>query len=164
VTDGVDWLPPLLLFEDYKGEWETYIKAVYQKFREDIINSKIILNGRRVECRCDPILDGKEAGFWHCVSEGKDEKNRLPDLRRCERIGWIRAILEHITDEGIETWIRLQGDERRLHVWLQETYLVVLSERKEHWQLITAFCTDYEHTKRNKRKERDSYKKLKPPP
>lgn len=44
----------------------------------------------------------------------------------------------------------------RIHIWLRESYLVVLGKRRRHYQLITAFCIDREHTKRKNRKERDA--------
>src|ERR1700682_5971419 len=29
--------------------------------------------------------DGKEWAFWHCISDGPEDAERLPDLRRLER-------------------------------------------------------------------------------
>ncbi len=38
-------------------------------------------------------------------------------------------------------------------LWYAREYLVVLAERERYWQLITAYLTDREHTRR--RLERD---------
>lgn len=128
--------------------------------------------GLWVRCRRDPIEgDGKEAGFWHCVSEGPNELDRVPDLRRCERIAWIRAVLENSAKDGVDVWKNdRQGDERTL-VWYREEYLVVLATRRRHrdgfvyYQLITAYETKEHHRTRKLRRERDDYlKRLTPPP
>src|SRR4030066_170192 len=55
------------------------------------------------------VEKGKEATFWHLISEGKSEKDRLPDLRRCERIRWPRPIIEHHDRLTIKFW----GPERK---------------------------------------------------
>ena len=99
------------------------------------------------------MYDGKEAGFWHCVSSGPDEQNRTPDIRRCERISWIRAIIENYKDALIRTWKRKKKSDLRVYIWFNENYLVVLGERRKHVQLITAFCTNRSHTIRKLKRE-----------
>jgi hypothetical protein len=150
-----DWLPPLIRLDDFRGDWKRYINEVFAIFHRDFIKSQPRFRGRWVRCRRDPIYDGKEAGFWHCVSQGQDEQNRVPDLRRCERIGWIRAVLGHLDDVCIGVWSCRKNREQRFYVWFDEAYLVVLGERKGYYQLITAFCTDSEHTKSKLRRECD---------
>jgi hypothetical protein len=86
MSDAPDWLPPLMCLDDCGGEWKRYVEAVFGEFYYDFIASQPQSQGLSVQCRRDPIMDGKEAGFWHCTSEGPDERRRTPDLRRCERI------------------------------------------------------------------------------
>ena len=150
-----DWLPPLVRLEDHGGDWKRYINEVFAVFHRDFIQSQPQLDGRWVRCRRDPLFDGKEAGFWHCISEGIDEANRMPDLRRCERIAWIRAVLEHADDGRVDVWEHQKQRDQRMYLWLGESYLVVLGRRKGSYQFITAFCTDREHTRRKLRRERD---------
>ena len=88
MNKDVQWLPPLVLLRDHGGEWERYLEAVYAWFKQDFINSKPVFQGRRLGLKRHPLTDGKEGTFWHMTSEGQDEENRLPDLRRCERIRW----------------------------------------------------------------------------
>ena len=158
MTSSPDWLPALLTLDDHGGKWNRYLDAVYGVFYGDFIASQPTYNGSWVRCRRDPMTDGKEWGFWHCVSEGDSEAHRLPDLRRCERIRWVRAVIESSAEPQIDTWIvddRRRG--KKVHIWFNEEYLVVLGERQKgrRYQLVTAFCTDREHTVRKKRKERD---------
>ena len=148
-----DWLPSLTRLEDHDGNWDKYINAVFAIFYHDFIETQPKFAGAWVRCRKDPIFDGKEAGFWHSVSEGPDEDQRTPDLRRCERIAWVRKIIENALDRRVITWKRRKGREQRHYLWLEESYLVVLGERGRRYQLIAAFCTDREHTKRKLRRE-----------
>jgi len=156
-----DWLPPLIRLEDYAGDWKRYINEVFAVFHRDFIQSQPRFLGRWVRCRRDPIYDGKEAGFWHCLSEGKDESIRTADLRRCERIGWARAVIEHANDVAVDHWTNRRGTDVRHLLWLREEYLVVMAERERkrdgfrYLQLITAYCTESEHRKARLRQERD---------
>jgi hypothetical protein len=155
MTPDPPWLPALLLMVDHENSWPVYVEAVYAAFRRDFIDSRPLLDGRRVNCRRDPLYDNKEAGFWHCIQEGADEEERTPDLRRCERIGWIRAVIANHTAPEVNDWSNDWRGEMRRYLWLNEAYLVVLAERRHSWQLITAFCTDRHHTVRKLRRERD---------
>ena len=151
-----DWLPPLILMRDHASSWAVYVEAVYQFFRQDFYASPLLFRGTRVSCRRDPICQNKEAGFWHCTSEGRDEANRTPDLRRCERITWLRAIIEHAgSDDRIDVWHNTLRGEVRYYLWFDEEYLIVLADRRKYFQLITAFTTEPEHTRRKLRREQN---------
>lgn len=163
MTTLPDWLPPLIELKDYDGNWNSYIEAVFACFYKDFIDSQPKYQNKWIRCRRD-LLDGKEAAFWHCISEGAEESSRIPDLRRCERIEWIRAIIEHPDNEHVDVWDSKKHGDKRCLLWFMEKFLVVLSYRKrkkdgfEYMQLITAYSTSEEHRKRNLRKERDEYK------
>lgn len=155
-AEDKDWVPPLILMAEHGDSFPIYIEAVYAIFRATFIDSQPKFQGRWVRCRRDPIYDSKEAGFWHCTSEGKTEEDRIPDIRRCERIRWLRAVIENHSDERVDVWYNdLRGGDIRYSLWFDEEYLVVLGDRRRYWQLITAFTTDQEHRKRKLRKERD---------
>ena len=120
-------------------------------------------HGKWVRCRRDPIYDGKYAGFWHCVSEGSDEANRTPDLRRCERIGWVRAVIVNADSASeIDSWENQRQGEPRNLLWFREEYLVVLAQRTrkhdgfQYLQLITAYHTPEKSRRKKLRTERDS--------
>ena len=98
------WLPALILLSDHGGDWQRYIDAVYAVFNTDFIArrahyeaKKILLIGRDAE-----LIDGKERRFWHCVSEGELEDARSPDLRRCERMPWMRPVIEHASEPTVD--------------------------------------------------------------
>lgn len=157
------WLPDLLRLSDHAGKWQDYCDAVYAVFNGDFIASQPQLDGEWVRCRRDPLYEGKEAGFWHCVQQGADEEARTPDTLRCERIAWIRAIIEHVSEANVERWTTIRGTDSRCVLWFREEYVVILGNRtsrngRGYKQLITAYCTDREHTKRKLRKERERSK------
>lgn len=149
-----DWLPELLTLAQAGGNWTQYIEVVYAAFHRDFVASQPVLKGWNVGVRRQPAYDQKEFTFWHCSSEGRVEVDRTPDLRRCERIPWIRPIIEH--DAEVDTWkTRKKGDDR-FYLWFDEQYLVVLGIRNGHYMLITAFPTHRSHTQAKLRSERDS--------
>jgi len=119
------WLPPLVLFSDYAGDWDRYLDAIYAWFKRDFIDSKSVFQGKRLGLKRHPMTHGKEATFWHMTSEGMEEEKRTPDLRRCERIRWPKPVIEHDTDPAIKVWRNQRGSEERVCLWLvQENYLV----------------------------------------
>ena len=158
------WLPALMQLDDYGGDWHRYLEAVYAKFHNDFIRTQPKFQECWVRCRLDPLELGKEAGFWHCTSGGKNESQRTPELRRMERIQWVRAILDHPNDVTVDIWEASRGTDIRWCLWFREEYLVVLADRVRkrdgfrYLQLITAYDTPYEHRKKRLREERDAWK------
>lgn len=135
------WLPDLLPYEDFGGDWPRFIEAVYGLFHRDFVSSKPLFRGRPVNLKRYPIFEGKEGTFWHVTSEGKDESDRLPDLRRCERIRWLRPIIEHPEDPEIKWWINERRGEKRIVLWLEANeYAVILADRGSFVLLWTAYC------------------------
>lgn len=154
-----DWLPSLLLLHDYGNKWDRYIEEAYAVFHNDFICSQPKFDGCWVRHRRDPISQGKEAGFWHCVSTGPSDSERIPEMRRIERIRWVCAIIKNCDKPEVQVWTRRHGSEARPHLWFREEFLVVLGERIRqrdgfrYYQLITAFDTLREHQKGKRRKE-----------
>ncbi len=133
------WLPPLMELSAYNGNWANYLDAVYDRFRADMLSSKLLFRGSRVSVRRIPETKGKGYGFWHCISEGEDEDDRIPDLERCKRIGWIRAVIENADAPEVDCWNNRRGRETHWLLWFREEYLVVLAERKEYYLLKTGY-------------------------
>lgn len=90
----IAWLPDLVLFEDFDGDWGKYLDVIYAYFKKDFADSQPVFRGKRLGLKRHPLSQGKEATFWHMISEGENEDERLPDLRRCERIRWPKPTIE----------------------------------------------------------------------
>lgn len=154
-----DWLPPLIRLEDYSGSWDDFFSAVYQIFMEDFVQRKPIFEGRTLGLKRHPEVHGKEATFWHMISEGSVEEERTPDLRRMERIRWPAPVIEHSDDGVIKVWRnQRRRNETRVLLWLEELdYLVVLADRGSYILPWTAYCIDREHKRRKLQKEYQKY-------
>lgn len=158
------WLPALVLFEKSGGDWQKYLEAIYTFFKADFLDSRPTYNGKRVGLKRHPLSQGKEATFWHLISEGSVEAERLPDMRRCERIRWPRPIMDHSGDKVLKVWKNQRNGETRICLWLEsEEYLFVLAERKDHVLPWTAYMVDRVHTKKKLQKEFEEYWKKKSP-
>jgi len=153
-----NWLPPLVLFNDYDGNWKNYLDAIYTWFKQDFINSKPLFQGRRLGLKRHPMAHGKEATFWHMIQQGDIEEDRMPDLRRCERIRWPRPIIEHDNDPAIKIWRNRRGREERVCLWFtQENYLVILADRGDYIIPWTAYLVERSHRQRKLQREYDEY-------
>jgi hypothetical protein len=145
----------MLIFD---GDWERYVEQVYEAFRGDLIESDVRFRGLPVAVRRVPFDRGKEAGFWHVMQEGPIEDERIPDIRRCERVRWIRALIECNDSEKVQTWESKRGSELRVVIALDDfTYVVVLSMRKGYVLLITAYAVEETHRQRKLSREYDAW-------
>jgi hypothetical protein len=87
-----------------------------------------------------PLHQGKEATFWHFITKGEEEAERIPDLRRCERIKWPKPIIENNGDMIIKTWENVRNGEKRILLFIEEeNYLVVLAGRNGYLLPWTAY-------------------------
>lgn len=158
MSDTPDWLPPLVLFNDYGGNWHAYLEAVYAWFKQDFVDSKPTFQGRRLGLKRLPVTYGKEATFWHMIQEGPVEEDRIPDFRRCERIRWPRKIIEHDADPAIKAWRNQRRGEDRICLWFeQESYLVILADRGDYILPWTAYPVEQPHQQGKLQKEFEAY-------
>lgn len=157
-----NWLPPLVLLTDHGSDPQLYLDAVYAIFSIDFVNSQPAFRGRPLRLKRHPMSQGKEATFWHMVSEGETEEDRLIDFRRCERIRWPRPVIEHSTDDAVKVWENVRttkrGSENRICLWLEAAeYLVILADREEYLLPWTAYLVERPHQKAKLQKEFDAY-------
>lgn len=148
-------LPPLILFEDYQGIWENYKLELYKVFLDSIVNKLIFLN-LPIRCRYFQPIDNMYRCFWHLISEGAlDENDRFPDMRRCERLGWIAHIINNHADLDVACWENKRGQNSNTVLWLpSENYMIVLSRRKDYYLLVTAYPHSERKIKTNERERK----------
>ena len=152
--------PDLVPLSGFGGDWEAYEAALYQIFREEIASGGLCFRCLPVGCRRRPETGGRWAAFWHLVQEGPVEEDRTPDLRRCERIRWVRWVIENAeTCPEIGEWRNTRRTETNILLWYREEYLVVLARRRGYWLLKTAYCTDRQGRVEKLRRERDMAKR-----
>lgn len=161
-----DWLPDLILLENYKGDWKAFINAVYQSFHKDFVNTRPFFEELPLFARYHPSYEEKGAAFWHLISEGNIECDRIPDLRRCERIRWPRPIIEKANSEDVKIWETYRPwkgqQQRRINFSIYNFgYIVVIAENSRGFDLVTAYCVEKTSRKEKLRNEFDIFLKQK---
>ena len=163
------WLPPLICLADSSGIWEEYLEALYETFERDFVRSKPVVDGLTFRLKRYPMSAGKESTFWHFIQEGENETDRTPDLRCCERIGWIRPIIEGIQTDGtdlieptcsdaVKYWRTKRNGSSRIVVSVSDfSYVVVLDERVNYVLPWTAYCVPQPHRQRKLQRECEAY-------
>jgi hypothetical protein len=154
--------PNLIYLEDYSGDFSSYFNAVYDVFVNDFLKSKPKFEGQKVIAPHYPEVDGKSRTFYHITHEGEDENNRLPDMRRMERIRYPKFKITNLPNEELLVWEKAMKGDIRIHILnVAEKYLLVLNKRNGYLMLWTAFYINQSHTIRKKVKEYEAYKKAK---
>lgn len=73
---------------------------------------------------------------------------RFPDLRRSERLPWVRVLIENVEKNGILAWDYEEGDRSiKTYVWLKNCDFVVIMKKypNNSRRLITSFYVDKEY-------------------
>ena len=134
--------PELLLFN---GDWPTYENKIYEAFLDTIVRTEILFQGLRVNAQYRPETRGKGFSFWHTISEAVDRRNRneedrIPDFRRCERIHWIRWVIENAGKDGFSWWENQRSGNTHVVIWAEKhDFAVVLAKRRDYYVLKTAY-------------------------
>lgn len=124
------------------GDWSSYEERIYGCFCATLVDDAPFFRGKRIVCQYDPATREKHHCFWHCISEGEIEADRTPDLRRCERIGWISWMIINsgACDEIIIIRQKRGRNDRVVLLHIMEKFAVVLNEGRNWCALVTAFC------------------------
>lgn len=154
-----EWLPDLVTLADCDGNWSSYLETIYEYFCADFVRSKPAYPDKRFALKRYPVSQEKEATFWHLISEGRDEEERIPDMRRCERIRWPRPMIEAVESERVYVWRNVRGRNERTLIAVDDfSYVVVLDEREDYVLLWTAFYVEREHRRKKLAKEYETWK------
>lgn len=145
-------LPSLQLLQDFGGNWDTYKKALYQIFLDTIVD-KLSFLGLPISCRYFQPIGDMHRSFWHMITEGGlDDEERIPDLRRCERIAWIPHIITHSDNSEILCWENKRKANINTVLWLPpESYIIILSKRRDYYLLTTCYVHDSGKARTNRR-------------
>jgi hypothetical protein len=134
---------------------DTY-EMLYATFKRDFKDSQPVYEGNAVWFFSE-MDSGKEVVFWHMTSrDDKKTGERLPDLRRSERLPWARPMIENSNQPEILAWDYREGDRTiKSYVWLTGQDFLVLMKRYRNGsrRLITSFYVDQPHTRRSLQKK-----------
>ena len=141
------WLPDLITLSGSGGAWETYLEVLYARFCKDYKYSRPTFLGQTVDAKYHPNYRGKEDGFWHlitAVEKGTLQKDRLPEMRRCETIAWPRAAIDACGTTQVVWWRNRRGRHKRVVIALPDfSWVVVLDERPSKFVLWTQYHVEY---------------------
>lgn len=155
-------LPELIELSQFGGNFAQYLEAVYDIFTNEFIRNRPTFRGVRLGIKKYPVTDGKEATFWHMTSEGDDEQNRLPDLRRLERIKWPSFIINNSEHPYLRVWENSRGSKTNILIMHEEeNYVVILRKGNGYLLPWTAYLIEYEWRKKKFIKEYEEYIKSK---
>lgn len=155
-------LPELIELTQFGGNFSSYLEAVYAIFEKEFIHNRPVFRGQRLGLKKHPVTDGKEATFWHMTSEGEDENNRQPDLRRLERIKWPSFIINHNEHPYLKVWENTRGSKTNILILHeQESYVVILRKGNGYLLPWTAYLIEHDWRKRKFIKEYETYIKSK---
>jgi len=155
-------LPDLILLEHFGGDWMNFYDFVYTCFREDFVKNPVRqFGGKRVGLKRLPLSDdNKEATFYHMTHEGKDEQNRQPDIRRMERIRWIKYMMINFESNQLKVWRNKRGASENILIYHEEeAYLLVLADRGDYILPWTAYPIEYSNQRQKLLREYEAYKK-----
>ncbi len=146
-----EWLPDIVPCKNL-ADYAMYEECLYKGiFIKDFVKSSLVFNNAIVEIRVYPKTDGKEEAFYHITCKDYTRKrDRVPDLRRAERVVWIKPILRNYElcngcgkCNGIYVWKEPYKNTSRIYVFLvDERYIIILEPKKTYYLLITAFYVD----------------------
>jgi hypothetical protein len=154
------WLPPMAKVNPWH---ERTYDELYAVFRRDLLNAKLTYLGCNVWFYPDTEEEGKETIFWHLTSRDDRTQHppvRLPDLRRSERLPWIKALITHCPDKcgDILDWDHEEGDGSiKTYIWLHRLDFVIILKRLPDGRrrLITSYHLDGDHQRNKIRKKYD---------
>ncbi len=148
------------------AEFKLYEDNSYNLFMQLYENLSLFFENKPVKMKHYPPDYTPRSGFYHLTCENYDhtgnEEDRVPNLKRYERIQWPKAIIENIQKDcpHLRVWKnKRHGKTNILILCVELKYVIVLSERTNYLLLTTAYPIEYEHTMRKMLKEYELYKK-----
>jgi len=160
-------------------EWKVYEKNLYEIFKNMFISKVLIFEDKPIRIKQYPKYNEYETAFIHLICRKEVDKSvgpndREPDLRRAERLHWIKCIIDNypcveecIDCEGILLYKEYyNGNVNRLRVKLFlpiERYIIVLEDHKTYYLMITAFYIDNDRQLKKYYEKYLEYKKQETP-
>lgn len=153
-------IPEIIELASYGGDYPLYESAIYEIYRDNFHDEQLTFRGQPIRHKKYPEYKGKPATFWHIISNGSDEENRLPNLRRYERIEWPFYIIGSCVDncERVLIWENTRKGKTNVLIYCPDVeYLVVLAKRDGYLVFWTAYPVEYQHTRNSLLKEYSEY-------
>ncbi len=158
--------PELMLLNDYGGSYDDYEDALLKVYTADLWNSGLQFGGLNVVPRVHKRFEqnGKKLDwtFVHFTSVGPEDEDRELDLRRCERIGYVKAIIENAHLDCVKIFENTRLDKNKKPIksvvlWCEcANAKIVLTKRQgqdDDYYVVTTFYLINSAHKINKHNE-----------
>lgn len=155
------WLPGLLPWDGDEDGNPTpdYLDLIYSAYTRDFSGALPTFQGLLVHPLREPLHNGKCRTFWHVTSQAI-RGARVVQPRRCERIRWIRPMIEASSDQTRVFAYPVEHDKGEIRWEIALTnfsYIVVLATRAGHFLLWTAFEQERPHRRRKAEKKFEAW-------
>ena len=115
-------------------------------------HDRFVRNANEIVIESFIFTGDRDYGFWHLISEAPEQDNRneddrIPDLRRCERVRWVAWCIQNAGTPGFSWWENDRKGQTHVVIWAEEhDYAVMLGMRNtaegvRFYLLKTAYCT-----------------------
>lgn len=130
--------PDLIEFNFYGGSYDAYEAALLDVYERDLWKGKLKFRGLDVKPRVHKQfeLNGKKLDwtFAHFTSKGDIESEREFDLRRCERIGYIKPIVDNCHLPCVKVWENSRENNKKqletsVVLWCEEVNVKIVLQR-----------------------------------
>jgi hypothetical protein len=153
------WLPPMVCVNPWTVET---FETLYEVFKRDFKATQPAYAGQPVWTFSD-MDSGREVVFWHLTHrQDKVTGGRLPDLRRSERLPWVRKMIDNAKKPEILAWDYKEGKGTvNTYIWLKDYDFLVLMKKYPDGRrrLLTSFYVDYPNYRR--KLEKKYFKRIK---
>lgn len=127
-------LSPLIPIDEEQN-LNTYLNKLYPLYFDEIAVKQFYFHGKPISVFTDLNCDLRHQTFEHLTTKGSDARSY--NLKRCERILWIRDILSNICEKCGDyrvlydsKWKSRAGAKRYIIWCVKEDYAIVLEERQ----------------------------------
>lgn len=152
------WLTPIISLDEYENDWAKYNNKLYEIFVRDFILNPLYFNNKKIQIRINPKQDNYEHAFIHltCISTkmSTEPNDRIPDLRRCERLEWNKEIIENykckyncVGYKKVLYYEHMYKSNIRVTLLFPDArFKVILEKRKNYVLLITGYFIEFDNT------------------
>lgn len=151
-------MPPLTLMSDFNNDWKTYMNHLYQIYLNNFFNGEVRYNNNKIKTFTNLNYEGHQQSFEHITTKGS--KDRLYNEARCERLQWIKPILEGACRDcgDILTWKERDRGKLNIVIWCKSTdYVIILEQRGNDYYLISAYKVIYSNKRSDLEKHYQEY-------
>ena len=165
--------PEIIELNDFGGDFNLYQQRLLQVYQRDLWNGRLTFNGLRVVPRVHKkyrvgglILDHT---FAHITTKGDIEDDRVLDIRRCERLVYIKPIIENCLHNDVKIWENSRFDKKGNEIvsvvlWCEKiNSKVILTRRRgtrgrdDYYTITSFYLVNQGHKIRQLNKEYEEY-------